>query len=128
MILSGETAVVTGASRGIGYAIASALGQQGAFVVATSTSADGASDCEARLRGAGIDAHGTMLDVSSTDSVGAFYSRLAERRRQPSILVNNAGITRDGLLARMNERDWGDVIELISGRSIACAKRAPGIS
>lgn len=111
MSLSGEIALVTGASRGIGAAIALELAQLGAFVVGTSTSDAGAQAIGARLAESGFSGLGAVLDVAHDDSVGALFGDLSSQGRSPSILVNNAGITRDNLLVRMSADQWQSVIE-----------------
>jgi len=109
--LENEIALVTGASRGIGQAIALELGRQGATVIGTATSADGADKISQVLAGAGIKGAGIALDVTRTDSIEAAMADIEKRFGVPSILVNNAGITRDGLLLRMSEADWDAIIE-----------------
>lgn len=110
MVLEGETALVTGASRGIGRAIALQLGALGAFVIGTSTSEAGGHAISAMLQERRLAGHGEVLDVATNTSVQALFSRLAEDSRLPSILVNNAGIARDNLLVRMKEDEWDTVL------------------
>ena len=104
--LDGEVALVTGASRGIGAAIAAALLGAGARVVGTATSADGAAGIGKRLDGA----RGIVLDIADADSVDAAIADVQANEGSPTILVNNAGITRDNLLMRMKPEEWDDVI------------------
>lgn len=105
--LEGEVALVTGASRGIGAAIATALAAAGARVIGTATSQGGADGISASLgdRGRGI-----VLNVADGESVQAAIKDLQAIEGSPSILVNNAGITRDNLLMRMKQEEWDDVI------------------
>lgn len=103
--LGGETALVTGATRGIGAEIANQLAAAGAEVIGTATTADGAREIARRLGGSGA---GKVLDVGSDQSVAALMADLSGR--PPSILVNNAGIARDNLLLRMKPEDWQQVI------------------
>lgn len=105
--LSGKVALVTGASRGIGAAIARALADAGARVVGTATSGKGAEAISSALGDRG---RGLVLDVSSDESVEASLADLQETEGAPLIVVNNAGITRDNLLMRMKPEEWNDVI------------------
>jgi 3-oxoacyl-[acyl-carrier protein] reductase len=109
--LAGELAVVTGASRGIGRAIALELGRRGARVVGSATSEAGARGIDEALAAAGVAGRGVVLDVASGESVEACFKEIEARDGTPSILVNNAGVTRDGLLMRMSAADWQTVIE-----------------
>ena len=106
-----RTAVVTGASRGIGRAIALELGGRGAQIVGTATSASGATAIGEYLAAAGLAGRGAVLDVAKPDSVEAFFKELDAAEGTPAILVNNAGVTRDGLLMRMSAEDWRAVLE-----------------
>jgi 3-oxoacyl-[acyl-carrier protein] reductase len=105
--LSGELALVTGASRGIGAAIAASLAAAGATVVGTATSQAGADKISATLSGNG---RGIVLDVADNESVQTAIKDVLDNEGSPTILVNNAGITRDNLLMRMKESEWDDVI------------------
>jgi 3-oxoacyl-[acyl-carrier protein] reductase len=108
--IAGRIALVTGASRGIGRAIAEGLGRQGAIVVGTATTEPGASTITERLRSAGLRGRGAVLDVAAEPSVEALLADVAAREGVPEILVNNAGITRDNLLMRMKAEEWDQVL------------------
>jgi 3-oxoacyl-[acyl-carrier protein] reductase len=110
-MLDGKIALVTGASRGIGRAIAETLGRKGATVVGTATTPSGADTITERLADAGIAGTGLRLDVSDESSVEQVVAQVAERFGPTGILVNNAGITRDNLLMRMKSEDWDSVID-----------------
>ena len=107
--LAGEIALVTGASRGIGAAIADVLAEHGATVIGTATSEAGARVIGERLAARG--GHGRRLDVTNADGVGALVEEIAREYGAISILVNNAGITRDNLLMRMKEEDWQAILD-----------------
>jgi 3-oxoacyl-[acyl-carrier protein] reductase len=105
--LNGQVALVTGASRGIGAAIANALAGAGAVVVGTATSEKGAEGISSALDGKG---RGIVLDIASDDSVQAAIKDIQGSEGAPTIVVNNAGITRDNLLMRMKAEEWDDVL------------------
>lgn len=111
MMLEGEIALVTGASRGIGAAIAQKLSQAGAQVVGTATTSQGAGKIDHMIGGDGNKSRGAVLDVTSNDSIASLFATLESDSMLPSILVNNAGVTRDGLLVRMGEDDWDTVLD-----------------
>jgi 3-oxoacyl-[acyl-carrier protein] reductase len=106
----GKVALVTGASRGIGRAIALELGRNGAIVVGTATTESGAEKITAYFKENGIEGFGIALDVGNDESVAAVLAQIQERVGAPLILVNNAGITRDNLMMRMKDDEWHDVI------------------
>lgn len=106
----GKVALVTGASRGIGRAIALELGRNGATVVGSATTESGAEKITAYFKENGIEGFGIALDVGSDESVSAVLAQIQERVGAPLILVNNAGITRDNLMMRMKDDEWHDVI------------------
>jgi len=109
--LGNDLAFVTGASRGIGRAIALELGRRGARVVGTATSAAGAQAIGDAFAGAGVQGRGVVLDVADAAAVDACLKEVEAQDGTPSILVNNAGVTRDGLLVRMSAEDWQVVID-----------------
>jgi 3-oxoacyl-[acyl-carrier protein] reductase len=110
-MLENELALVTGASRGIGRAIALELGRQGARVIGTATSEAGARAIDEFLAAAGIQGRGAVLDVAQAESVERCLKDIEGKEGVPSILVNNAGVTKDGLLMRMSAADWQTVID-----------------
>ena len=110
-MLTGQISLVTGASRGIGRAIAMELGTQGATVIGTATSADGATDIQKALDAAGITGWGVRLDVTDPVSCETLINEIDGRFGAVGILVNNAGITRDNLSMRMKDDEWDAVID-----------------
>lgn len=109
--LSNDICLITGATRGIGRAIAAALGGAGATVVGTATADDGAAAISAHLAGQGIAGRGARLDVTSSDAVSELVGAVTAEYGAPTVLINNAGITRDNLLLRMKEEEWDSVLD-----------------
>ncbi len=110
-MLENEIALITGASRGIGRAIALELGAKGAVVIGTATSDGGAEAISNYLKEAGINGGGFALNVTSQTSIDTVLAAINEQFGAPSILVNNAGITRDNLLMRMKDQEWDEIID-----------------
>jgi len=110
MPLDGEIALISGASRGIGQAIALNLGRAGATVIGTATSAAGAEKIGAYLEEQNIKGMGLVLDVADPAAVDGVVENINNEFGAPTILINNAGITRDNLLMRMKEDEWSDII------------------
>jgi 3-oxoacyl-[acyl-carrier protein] reductase len=110
-MLNDKIAIVTGASRGIGKAIALELGKMGATVVGTATSDNGAKAISDYFAENGIKGTGMALDVSSQQSIDAFMEIVGKDFGTPHVLVNNAGITRDNLLMRMKEEEWQSIMD-----------------
>jgi 3-oxoacyl-[acyl-carrier protein] reductase len=110
MSMENEIAFVSGASRGIGKEIALALGAKGATVIGSATSESGAENITNYLKENGIKGFGVMMNVTEQDSIDAAVAKVTEEYGAPSILVNNAGITRDNLLMRMKDEEWDAII------------------
>ena len=108
--LENRICLVTGATRGIGRAIATTLSQQGATVYGTATSESGAQTISTFLAEAGLSGEGLVLDVNDAEQVATVVQGIAERSGAVEILVNNAGITRDNLLLRMKSEEWDDIM------------------
>jgi len=109
--LTGKVALVTGASRGIGKAIATQLQALGATVIGTATSKNGADNISEYLGSGSIKGMGLVLNVTDSDSIAAMFSAIKEAHGGVDILVNNAGITRDNLFMRMKDDEWQDIID-----------------
>ena len=109
-MLENKVVLVTGASRGIGQAIATALGEQGATVIGTATSDQGADDISSYFADTGIKGQGMKLDVGDDESVASVIDAITAAYGAVDVLVNNAGITRDNLLMRMKSEEWNSVI------------------
>lgn len=110
MSLNQKLALVTGASRGIGQAIALELGRQGATIIGTATTTEGAEKITEVLKQNKIEGQGYLLNISETDSMDSFLQALKQSWQLPDILVNNAAITCDNLFLRMKDEEWDNVI------------------
>lgn len=108
--LHGKVALVTGATRGIGRAIALTLGREGAIVIGTATTEAGAESITLALSEAGVAGRGVVLDVAELSSIETVLEQITSEFGAPQIVVNNAGITRDNLMLRMKEDEWQAVI------------------
>ncbi len=124
MTFADQVALVTGASRGIGRAIALKLASEGAFVIATATSESGASTTAEAIAAQGGKGKAVKLDVSRPDEVEALFQAIVAEQGRLDILVNNAGITRDGLLLRMKEEEWDSVLDTNLKGAFLCTKAA----
>lgn len=111
MMLENEIAFVSGASRGIGKEIALELGRNGALVIGTATSEKGAESISNYLKENDIKGSGLVMNVTDQDSIDAALKQLNDNFGAPSILINNAGITRDNLLMRMKEEEWQAIMD-----------------
>ena len=105
-----KIALVSGASRGIGRAIALALGEQDYYVIGSATSETGAQSITQGLEAAKIDGHGVVLNIANQESIDIVLEAIQSTHGTPAVLVNNAGITRDNIMLRMKESEWLDVI------------------
>jgi 3-oxoacyl-[acyl-carrier protein] reductase len=110
-MLQNQIAFVTGATRGIGHAIALELGRRGATVIGTATTEDGAQIISSYLKEAGVNGRGATLNVNNTAQMESVLKAVHEEFGDIAILVNNAGITRDNLLLRMKDEEWDEILE-----------------
>ena len=109
--MNNQVALVTGASRGIGKAILHQLGNDGYTVIGTATTASGATKIQQSLDEFRITGKGLVLDVTNDSSISALLEQIKSSYAAPTILVNNAGITKDNLLLRMKDEEWSDVVD-----------------
>ncbi len=109
--LEGKVALVTGATRGIGRAIALTLARNGAYVIGTATSEKGAASISYMLKEAELSGESRILDVTDAAQIENLIAELSDHKLAPGILVNNAGITKDNLLLRMDDEEWLDVMD-----------------
>ncbi len=121
-MFKGKTAIITGAARGIGQAIALELASKGADIVIGDVKAEWLSETEAALKQTGAKVSCKELDVTSSDACQKVFNEIAEENGRIDILVNNAGITRDGLLMRMSEEDWDAVLTVNLKGTFNCTK------
>lgn len=126
-MMKGQVALVTGASRGIGQAIALKLAAEGVFVVATATSDTGAQATVAEIVKQGGAAQAVKLDVTNSAEVEALFKAIVSEHGRLDILVNNAGITKDGLMMRMKDSDWDAVLDTNLKGSFICLREASKI-
>ena len=126
-MMTGQVALVTGASRGIGQAIALKLAAEGVFVVATATSEAGAAGTVAAIEAAGGKACALKLDVTNSVEVEALFKKIMAEQGRLDILVNNAGITKDGLMMRMKDADWDMVLDTNLKGAFNCLREASKI-
>lgn len=124
MEFKGQTALVTGGARGIGRAIAEHLARRGADIAVADISHESASETAEALRGLGVRASAYKLDVSDADDVARAFGAVMTDFGRIDVLVNNAGITRDGLILRMKEADWDTVINVNLKSVFLCSKEA----
>ena len=126
-MMKGQVALVTGASRGIGQAIALKLAAEGIFVVVTATSEVGAEVTAAAIVAQGGAAQAVKLDVTDSSEVEALFKKIVAEQGRLDILVNNAGITKDGLMMRMKDSDWDSVLDTNLKGSFICLREASKI-
>ena len=126
-MMKGQVALVTGASRGIGQAISLKLAAEGIFVVATATSEAGAEATVAAIVAEGGAAQAVKLDVTNSSEVEALFKKIVSEQGRLDILINNAGITKDGLMMRMKDSDWDSVLDTNLKGSFNCMREASKI-
>jgi 3-oxoacyl-[acyl-carrier protein] reductase len=126
-MMKGQVALVTGASRGIGQAISLKLAAEGIFVVATATSEAGAEATVAAIVAEGGAAQAVKLDVTNSSDVETLFKKIVSEQGRLDILINNAGITKDGLMMRMKDSDWDSVLDTNLKGSFNCMREASKI-
>ena len=124
MSLNGQVALVTGAGRGIGKAIALALAKDGADLVISDIDLDSATETAEEVKGLGRDAIALKADVSNSAGVEEMFQAIIDKFGKIDILINNAGITRDGLLIRMKDEDWNLVLKINLDGAFYCSRAA----
>jgi len=124
MELDGKVALVTGAAQGIGRVISEELAGQGAHVILGDVNLEGAEKTAAELKQTGAKASAVRIDVSSSSDVQSAFDSIIKQYKPVDIVVNNAGITRDGLLVRMKEMDWDSVMNINLKGSFLCSQQA----
>ena len=127
MSLKDKIAFITGGAKGIGYAIAEQLAQDGCTVIVADILGDSASEAALRLSSNGVSALGLYGDVSNSEDVERMFKEAADKFGKVDILINNAGITRDNLLLRLTEKDWDDVLRINLKGAFLCSKAASRI-
>jgi 3-oxoacyl-[acyl-carrier protein] reductase len=124
MELDGKLALVTGGAQGIGRVISEELAGQGAHVILGDVNLEGAEETAAELKKTGAKASAVRIDVSSSSDVQSAFDSIIKEYKPVDIVVNNAGITRDGLLVRMKETDWDSVMNINLKGSFLCSQQA----
>ena len=125
--MTGQVALVTGASRGIGRAVSMKLAAEGVYVIATATTESGAAETIAALTALGGRGEAVKLDVTSAEEVEALFKTIHAQQGRFDILINNAGITKDGLLMRMKDSDWDTVLDTNLKGAFHCLREASKI-
>ena len=124
MELNGKVALITGGAQGIGRIISEELSRQGAHVILGDVNVDGAEKTAEEIKGRGGEASAVQIDVSSAADVQSVFDSIIKKYKPVDIVVNNAGITRDGLLVRMKEVDWDLVLNINLKGSFLCSQQA----
>jgi 3-oxoacyl-[acyl-carrier protein] reductase len=125
--MTGRVALVTGASRGIGRAVSMKLAAEGVYVVATATTESGVAETIAAITALGGRGEAVKLDVTSAEEVEALFKIIHAKQGRFDILINNAGITKDGLLMRMKDSDWDTVLDTNLKGAFHCLREASKI-